>query len=83
MEPLRLCASCKRHVLVSDAACPFCGATPGPTKAVKIAAAAVIAATSMAVTATTLGCGYGAPVPPTDAGHDASAGATDSGTTDQ
>lgn len=73
MESLKLCSGCRRHVLMAEVACPFCGADFAVrARAGLYAAAAVAAAAGLAVTATTVGCVYGTdPAPWPDAGQDA------------
>jgi hypothetical protein len=62
------CASCRRHVKESDAACPFCGAVapsfaprPLPSR-VRTTRAAMIAAGTAGSVAALLDCGQGATV---------------------
>jgi len=56
MSELRPCSGCRRHVAVSETACPFCGATrelptSGSLRLGRVSRAAVFAGAALATTA--------------------------------
>lgn len=79
------CASCRRHVRVTDSSCPFCGctaigdATPAARGRIPRRLAAVFATAMIAGCSSTETPVYGAPAPPADSATDADTSVSDTG----
>lgn len=67
---LRICSSCGRHIRAAETRCPFCSVRV--SKARHVAGKVILAgAAGIAAMTAGLGCAYGLPEEPSDAGPDA------------